>query len=592
MLTLKNLTNIITRIKDWFNKYYHYLLTLFNLRKKRAALTLEAENYAKTTTPKLLTFLTARKEQPELRFFALGCQGSGKQAQQQVAKLMEYIATHPNHTPDFILLLGDNFYESGMESASDSAFKKLFKEMYLTYPHLKKIPFFAILGNHDENLHANRIHGTEKGIPRGLHEVAASYRGDEWDEVSLADKIKIYSASESPLNHFFSWNMPARFYSMISGDTQLFCIDSNTYVTDYLTARDDFRNGRKENPNNQAIWLANELRKAREANRKTLLVSHHSPYSPTRRAFNEDLHLYLPKDEREQALTFFGLPLNQAYSYNKLFYTCLKEQNLKFDMVLSAHDHDIYYFNNKNDTDALHYPLCQITAGGGGGGLQKRVSFLWQKFMGCFLKQHGFVEIATKFGHPTLHAHIHTFNKNGDYQHLLFTHHDCKPKRHYPPTMSSKEKKKIETLCHTTKQAIDRYFSFLSEKQEQTQGTFIARNLDHGQDGIERAHQVWCYISQIHACDYLTTLSKIHDMTAWKSKIALPTDDSLISYLNQAFLEKYGKNIDDLYRETLQKTYKQLNQRHRTKITTDHFNNPSHPTHQHSEEIIMASPKL
>ena len=46
---------------------------------------------------------------------------------------------------DLVLLLGDNFYPSGVVSVDDLQFKTKFEEVYRNI----KIPFFVVLGNHD-----------------------------------------------------------------------------------------------------------------------------------------------------------------------------------------------------------------------------------------------------------------------------------------------------------------------------------------------------------------------------------------------------------------------------------------------------------
>lgn len=48
---------------------------------------------------------------------------------------------------DFVVLLGDNFYEDGVESTSDWKFDRFFEHMYDRY--VLDMKFYAILGNHD-----------------------------------------------------------------------------------------------------------------------------------------------------------------------------------------------------------------------------------------------------------------------------------------------------------------------------------------------------------------------------------------------------------------------------------------------------------
>lgn len=82
-----------------------------------------------------------------LVFFALGDQGSASKAQRLVAAAMEREAEKPEGL-DFILLLGDNFYPSGVLSVYDPQWIEKFEKIY-NGPILRKTPFFAVLGNHD-----------------------------------------------------------------------------------------------------------------------------------------------------------------------------------------------------------------------------------------------------------------------------------------------------------------------------------------------------------------------------------------------------------------------------------------------------------
>lgn len=82
-----------------------------------------------------------------LVFFALGDQGTGDGYQKAVAKAMEEVARESQKV-DFILLLGDNFYANGVESVNDEQWQEKFEHIY-DEPFLSKIPFYALLGNHD-----------------------------------------------------------------------------------------------------------------------------------------------------------------------------------------------------------------------------------------------------------------------------------------------------------------------------------------------------------------------------------------------------------------------------------------------------------
>ncbi|MBF0194553.1 MAG: metallophosphoesterase [Magnetococcales bacterium] len=83
----------------------------------------------------------------KLVFYTLGDQGTGGKKQRKVAAAMEREA-EKSGKPDFVLLLGDNFYNNGVVSIDDYQWQEKFEKIY-SGTQLKDIPFFAVLGNHD-----------------------------------------------------------------------------------------------------------------------------------------------------------------------------------------------------------------------------------------------------------------------------------------------------------------------------------------------------------------------------------------------------------------------------------------------------------
>lgn len=117
----------------------------------------------------------------------LGDMGSGGPEQFRVAESMErYCQEHPLTA---VIFLGDNFYSKGVASVDDPQWKSKFLDVY-SKDCLKKVPFYALLGNHD-------------------------YRGNP--------EAQILFTSEAP-----AWHMPHRFYEIAFGSRlQLVMIDSN-----------------------------------------------------------------------------------------------------------------------------------------------------------------------------------------------------------------------------------------------------------------------------------------------------------------------------------------------------------------------------
>ena len=81
------------------------------------------------------------------RFFAFGDSGTGGEGQRRVAAGLAARASKA--PPDFLLLLGDNFYPDGVESIDDPQWRTAFEEPYGD-PALAR-PFYAVLGNHDHH---------------------------------------------------------------------------------------------------------------------------------------------------------------------------------------------------------------------------------------------------------------------------------------------------------------------------------------------------------------------------------------------------------------------------------------------------------
>ncbi|MBF0444354.1 MAG: metallophosphoesterase [Magnetococcales bacterium] len=98
----------------------------------------------------------------KLVFYTLGDQGTGGKKQQKVAAAMEREAKKSGK-PDFVLLLGDNFYNDGVVSIDDPQWQEKFERIYKGNL-LKDIPFFAVLGNHDYRLNSDaQVQYTSQG---------------------------------------------------------------------------------------------------------------------------------------------------------------------------------------------------------------------------------------------------------------------------------------------------------------------------------------------------------------------------------------------------------------------------------------------
>lgn len=173
-----------------------------------------------------------------LRFLAVGDVGTGGYGQHQVAEAMGNKAARDSVS--FVVLLGDNFYESGVSSVMDEQWRTKFDSVY-TASSLQ-IPFYAVLGNHDH-----------KGNPEAQVE---------------------YTKFSS------RWQMPARYYTFVqnvddSTDVQFFCIDSHPLA--YLSPSDIAKGRDSASYMPQLRWLEQEL--SSSSARWKIVLGHHTIYS-------------------------------------------------------------------------------------------------------------------------------------------------------------------------------------------------------------------------------------------------------------------------------------------------------------------------
>lgn len=129
-----------------------------------------------------------------VRFVAFGDQGKGNDGQFAVAAAVA--AKCAASGCDFVQLLGDNFYDNGVDSPTDPLFAQRFEAPYAGIDR----PFFAILGNHD---YGDNGAGTDAA--KAQHQVA--YTG-------LSTR----------------WKMPATFYRHHLAHVEFFALDTNAQM--------------------------------------------------------------------------------------------------------------------------------------------------------------------------------------------------------------------------------------------------------------------------------------------------------------------------------------------------------------------------
>ncbi|MFN7144414.1 MAG: metallophosphoesterase, partial [Myxococcota bacterium] len=126
----------------------------------------------------------------KVRFVALGDGGTGSDDQYAVADTVAAVCAERGC--DFALYLGDNIYNDGVTSVTDSQWEEKFEAPYAVVD----FPFYAALGNHDYG-----------GGGGGFEVERAQAQVDYTNE---SDK----------------WRMPAKFYTHAHGDATFFALDT------------------------------------------------------------------------------------------------------------------------------------------------------------------------------------------------------------------------------------------------------------------------------------------------------------------------------------------------------------------------------
>ncbi len=162
------------------------------------------------------------------RFMVIGDMGTGQAGQREVAAAMTKRAKADGL--DFILSLGDNFYEEGVASPDDPQWKTKFEDIYSA--RSLHVPYYATLGNHDHRGNAQA-------------QVEYSFRSDRW-------------------------KMPAKYYTF---DRKL---PDGTVIQFFALDTQPIHKGRGDAVD-QVKWLSNQLGKSKA--RWKIVFGHHPLYS-------------------------------------------------------------------------------------------------------------------------------------------------------------------------------------------------------------------------------------------------------------------------------------------------------------------------
>jgi tartrate-resistant acid phosphatase type 5 len=174
----------------------------------------------------------AETTQPSVHLLAMGDWGTNGPDQKAVAATMVKEVQSAAHAFDGVLLVGDNFYMQLPGGINDPMWQSCFEQMYS--PAVLKMPFYAVLGNHD-------------------------YQNGK-------DTIELDYAKANPTSR---WKLPARWYRIdfppAHPQVTVLMLDSN---------KDSMPKSRWDE---QKQWMNDELAKPRGT--WTLCCAHHPLFS-------------------------------------------------------------------------------------------------------------------------------------------------------------------------------------------------------------------------------------------------------------------------------------------------------------------------
>ena len=214
-----------------------------------------------------------------VRFIAIGDTGEANQAQADVAAVIETVCA--DQGCDFVLLLGDNIYETGVDGVDDPQWQEKFE---LPYANID-LPFYAVLGNHDYgNLSADEA--------LGAHQVAYTAVSDKWE-------------------------MPDRWYSFVRENIGFYALDTQVLMFSPAVLEPDLYTP-------QVSWLQAQL-DLPDQPRWHIGFGHHPYYSNGQHGNAGEYDLLPP------GTIGAGQQLKDAFDDNLCG---------KLDLYLSGHDHD------------------------------------------------------------------------------------------------------------------------------------------------------------------------------------------------------------------------------------------------------------
>ena len=140
-----------------------------------------------------------------VRFVAIGDTGEGNEDQYMVAEAIVNLCARKGC--DFAVMLGDNFYDSGVDGVDDPQWQDKVELPYIDFT----FPLYAVLGNHDYG--GNGI-GVDFNTSKSDYQVEYTQMSD-------------------------IWTMPDKYYTFKEQHTEFWGLDTNQIMTDPINGNSD-----------------------------------------------------------------------------------------------------------------------------------------------------------------------------------------------------------------------------------------------------------------------------------------------------------------------------------------------------------------
>ena len=186
-----------------------------------------------------------------LVFFAIGDWGrKGLENQVDVAAALGDVAARVH--PSFIVSVGDNFYDYGVDTPTDLQFNASWRDVY-THPALASLKWYSEAGNHD-------------------------YRGSLSSQTQFNDPRWVMPA----LNYTQQWSIPGANTTKTSCVYAVF-IDTCPFISYYWAGKEDkgqmMANLNASDAEAQLAWASAELKRGAATCDALYVIGHHPMYS-------------------------------------------------------------------------------------------------------------------------------------------------------------------------------------------------------------------------------------------------------------------------------------------------------------------------